>query len=100
MLVKHLLVSHHGAYEFGSPKLPQTLEAVILHALDDLDGKIQAIQSLPEKEPGSKWTAFHRAYGRSFFRGGSGDRTGIPNRGEMRIQEVWKREDFSGWKLG
>lgn len=68
LLVKHMLVSHHGAYEFGSPKLPQTLEAVILHCLDDLDGKIQAIQSLPEKEPGSKWTAFHRAYGRSFYR--------------------------------
>jgi 3'-5' exoribonuclease len=68
MLVKHLLVSHHGAYEFGSPKLPQTLEAVILHSLDDLDGKIQAIQNLPEKEPGSKWTVFHRAYGRSFYR--------------------------------
>ena len=70
LLLKHMLVSHHGAYEFGSPKLPQTLEAVMLHSLDDLDGKIQAIQALPEKEPGSKWTAFHRAYGRSFFRGG------------------------------
>ena len=68
LLVKHMLVSHHGAYEFGSPKLPQTLEAVILHSLDDLDGKIQAIQNMPEKEPGSKWTAFHRAYGRSFYR--------------------------------
>jgi 3'-5' exoribonuclease len=68
MLVKHMLVSHHGAYEFGSPKLPQTLEAVILHSLDDLDGKIQAIQNLPEKEPGSKWTIFHRAYGRSFYK--------------------------------
>jgi 3'-5' exoribonuclease len=70
MLVKHLLVSHHGAYEFGSPKLPQTVEAIMLHSLDDLDGKIQAIQNLPEKEPGSKWTVFHRAYGRSFYRGG------------------------------
>jgi len=69
LLVKHLLVSHHGALEFGSPKLPQTLEAVMLHALDDLDGKIQAIQNLPAKEPGSKWTAFHRSYGRSFYRG-------------------------------
>jgi len=68
MLVKHMLVSHHGAYEYGSPKLPQTVEALILHALDDLDGKIQAVQNLPEKEPGSKWTAFHRAYGRSFYR--------------------------------
>lgn len=70
MLVKHMLVSHHGEYEFGSPKLPQTVEAVILHSLDDLDGKIQAIQNMPEKEAGSKWTAFHRAYGRSFFRPG------------------------------
>jgi len=68
LLVKHMLVSHHGAYEFGSPKLPQTLEAIILHSLDDLDGKIQAIQNLPAKETGSKWTAFHRAYGRSFYR--------------------------------
>lgn len=73
LLVKHMLVSHHGAYEFGSPKLPQTVEAVILHSLDDLDGKIQAIQSLPEKEPGSKWTAFHRAYGRSFYRNPGGE---------------------------
>lgn len=76
MLVKHMLVSHHGAYEFGSPKLPQTLEAVILHSLDDLDGKIQAIQNLPEKEPGSRWTAFHRAYGRSFYRSGQENEPG------------------------
>lgn len=76
MLVKHLLVSHHGAYESGSPKLPQTVEAVILHSLDDLDGKIQAIQNLPEKEPGSKWTIFHRAYGRSFYRPNPGPDNG------------------------
>ena len=73
LLVKHMLVSHHGAYEFGSPKLPQTLEAVILHSLDDLDGKIQAIQNMPEKEPGSRWTAFHRAYGRSFYKSKTGE---------------------------
>lgn len=68
LLVKHMIVSHHGSLEFGSPRLPQTLEAVILHYLDDLDGKIQSIQSLMEKEPGSRWTSFHRAYGRNFFR--------------------------------
>ncbi|HEY3304813.1 MAG TPA: HD domain-containing protein [Candidatus Binatia bacterium] len=72
LLVKHMLVSHHGQYEFGSPKLPQTVEAVILHYLDDLDGKIQSIQYLMEKEPGARWTSFHRAYGRSFFRGEGG----------------------------
>ena len=69
MLLKHMIVSHHGSLEFGSPKLPQTLEAVMLHYLDDLDGKIQSIQSLLGKEPASRWTSFHRAYERSFFRG-------------------------------
>lgn len=73
VLVKHMIVSHHGSLEFGSPKLPQTLEAVILHYLDDLDGKIQSIQSLLEREQGSRWTSFHRAYGRNFFRGKPGE---------------------------
>ncbi|MBI2985850.1 MAG: HD domain-containing protein [Deltaproteobacteria bacterium] len=73
VLVKHMLVSHHGSLEFGSPRLPQTLEAVILHYLDDLDGKIQSIQSLLEKEQGARWTSFHRAYGRNFYRGGGGE---------------------------
>ena len=68
VLVKHMLVSHHGQYEFGSPKLPQTVEALILHYLDDLDGKIQSIQALMAKER-SRWTSYHRTYGRSFFRG-------------------------------
>ena len=69
MLLKHMMVSHHGSLEFGSPKLPQTVEAVMLHYLDDLDGKIQSIQSLLRKEAASRWTSFHRAYERSFFRG-------------------------------
>jgi 3'-5' exoribonuclease len=64
----HAWVSHHCPYEFGSPKLPQTREAVILHSSDDLAGKIQAIQNLSEKESGSKWIMFHRVYGRSFYR--------------------------------
>ncbi|HEV8344075.1 MAG TPA: HD domain-containing protein [Candidatus Binatia bacterium] len=76
MLVKHMLVSHHGSLEFGSPKLPQTLEAVILHYLDDLDGKIQSIQSLMGKERDLRWTSFHRGYGRNFFRGSSEENQG------------------------
>jgi 3'-5' exoribonuclease len=76
MLVKHMLVSHHGSLEFGSPKLPQTLEAVILHYLDDLDGKIQSIQNLMGKERDLRWTSFHRGYGRNFFRGSSEENQG------------------------
>ena len=40
--LKHMIVSHHGTYEFGSPKLPMTPEAVALHYLDNLDAKVHA----------------------------------------------------------
>jgi 3'-5' exoribonuclease len=45
MLVEHLVLSHHGKYEFGSPKLPMIPEAVLLHYLDDLDAKMQTLRS-------------------------------------------------------
>jgi 3'-5' exoribonuclease len=45
MLVEHLILSHHGKYEFGSPKLPMTPEAILLSALDDLEAKMQTLRS-------------------------------------------------------
>lgn len=45
LLVEHLVLSHHGKYEFGSPKLPMIPEAVLLHYLDDMDAKMQTMQS-------------------------------------------------------
>src|SRR5207302_5346835 len=45
-LVKHLLISHHGQYEFGSPKLPLFREALVLHYLDDLDSKMVAARAV------------------------------------------------------
>ena len=51
--IKHMVISHHGEYEYGSPKLPMTLEAVALHHLDNLDAKMasftQLIRRLPER---------------------------------------------------
>ena len=44
-LVLHLILSHHGKLEFGSPKLPMTPEALVLSFVDDLDAKIQAMKS-------------------------------------------------------
>jgi 3'-5' exoribonuclease len=41
ILVEHLVLSHHGRLEFGSPKLPMVPEAILLHYLDDLDAKLQ-----------------------------------------------------------
>jgi 3'-5' exoribonuclease len=56
-LVKHLILSHHGEYEFGSPKLPMFREAVLLHYLDDLDSKMAAIRQALDSERGEEhWT--------------------------------------------
>ena len=69
--VKHMIASHHGQYEFGSPKLPMTLEAIALHHLDHMDAKlastIQLLQAEASIEGG--WTQYQQAHGRKFFRG-------------------------------
>jgi 3'-5' exoribonuclease len=44
LLVLHMILSHHGKLEFGSPKLPMIPEALVLNFLDDLDAKMQAVQ--------------------------------------------------------
>ena len=70
LLLKHMLLSHHGQYEYGSPKRPKTVEATILNYLDDLDSKINGIQTHIAKENAStsRWTAHHRLYDRYFFK--------------------------------
>jgi 3'-5' exoribonuclease len=45
VLVEHMILSHHGRYEFGSPKLPMTPEAILLSALDDIEAKMQAMRN-------------------------------------------------------
>jgi 3'-5' exoribonuclease len=70
LLLKHMILSHHGQYEFGSPKRPKTVEATVLNYLDDLDSKINGIRTHMRKEPASqsRWTAYHRLYDRYFFK--------------------------------
>jgi 3'-5' exoribonuclease len=50
VLVEHMIVSHHGKYEFGSPKLPQFPEALLFHYLDDMDSKMECMRSLVEQD--------------------------------------------------
>jgi 3'-5' exoribonuclease len=45
VLVEHMILSHHGKYEFGSPKLPMTPEALLLNTLDDLEAKMQTLRN-------------------------------------------------------
>ncbi|MDO8427421.1 MAG: HD domain-containing protein [Deltaproteobacteria bacterium] len=71
VLLKHMLLSHHGQLEFGSPKRPKTIEAVILYYLDDLDSKVNTLQSLitEEGEGDSPWTPYQRLFERYIYRG-------------------------------
>ena len=50
LLVEHMLISHHGELEFGSPKVPVFLEALLLHHLDNLDSKMEAMRAAAERD--------------------------------------------------
>lgn len=58
-LIEHLIISHHGQYEFGSPKMPMFPEALMLHYLDDLDSKIESMRAQFVREPDSDWTTYN-----------------------------------------
>lgn len=49
-LLKHCMLSHHGEYEYGSPKLPKTIEAFILHCADNMDAKTKVIEEMLEND--------------------------------------------------
>jgi 3'-5' exoribonuclease len=50
LLVEHMLISHHGELEFGSPKVPVFLEALLLHHLDNLDSKMEAMRAAAQRD--------------------------------------------------
>jgi 3'-5' exoribonuclease len=69
ILVEHLILSHHGSLEFGSPTLPQTREAVALHFLDDMDSKMAAMRTTLDSTGGSEeWTDRNPALRRAILR--------------------------------
>jgi 3'-5' exoribonuclease len=65
-LLEHLIISHHGQYDFGSPKLPMFPEALMLHYLDDLDSKMEAMRAHFQREAESEgpWTSYNASLGR------------------------------------
>ena len=73
VVLKHIILSHHGEYEYGSPKLPMTPEAMALHYLDNLDAKLQLFDTLIQGDVNtdSNWTPFHPNLGRKLFKGSS-----------------------------
>jgi 3'-5' exoribonuclease len=66
ILIEHMIISHHGQYEFGSPKLPMFPEALMLHYLDDLDSKMESMRAQFEREAENEdaWTGYNPSLGR------------------------------------
>jgi 3'-5' exoribonuclease len=68
-VVQHILISHHGQYEFGSPKLPMIREALVFHYMDDMDSKVAAVRAAMAIDSGEEdWSAYSGALGRKFLR--------------------------------
>jgi 3'-5' exoribonuclease len=70
--LEHLVVSHHGSQEFGSPKIPVTLEAVALHHIDNLDAKLASYAAVIERDVAAdgNWTNYNPSIGRKLWKGG------------------------------
>jgi 3'-5' exoribonuclease len=81
-------LSHHGQYEFGSPKRPKFLEAFALHLIDDLDAKMNGLSRFMSRDrQEGAWTDFNRLFERYFLK------AGIPvaeeeNEAELREEEI------------
>ena len=69
-LLKHLIVSHHGIREFGSPEPPKTIEGVLLNLIDEIDSKVNGIREfIALKDPNESWTSYHKLLERYFYAG-------------------------------
>ena len=68
--LRHVMLSHHGDLEYGSPKRPKTVEALIVHFIDDLDAKVNAFQEFIAAAPDdeSDWTPYHRLLERFIYK--------------------------------
>lgn len=71
MRVRHMLISHHGVGEWGSPRPPMTLEAAALHFLEFTDAQLRKFATVlkERREPESAWTTYERTLGRRLFAG-------------------------------
>ncbi len=88
LLLQHLILSHHGRYEYGSPVLPMTREAMVLNFLDDLDAKMNYMDRLSAKnsEDGYQWTDYQRNMERYLYV--SGHPAQLPDREDAKTVEA------------
>lgn len=68
--LEHIILSHHGELEFGSPKVPMTLEAMIIHLADNTDAKLKMVEEfLKNDQTEGEWTEYNRFLSRNFYKG-------------------------------
>ena len=65
----HIVLAHHGSLEYGSPKVPATLEALLVHELDELDSRVSSWLGLMQRDGGDNWTQFDKLYERHIWKG-------------------------------
>jgi 3'-5' exoribonuclease len=91
--ITHGVLAHHGQLEFGSPKLPMTLEAYVVHAVDSLDSRIDSWLDLMARDPGESWTEQTKLYERHLWKGPAPTTRGrAPAEGRGRRAEKRKRQ--------
>jgi 3'-5' exoribonuclease len=77
--LKHMILSHHGTHEFGSPRLPMTPEAIAVNCLDNFDAKVHSFtRDINDDRNGSSaWTPYSHAMQRRLFKGGGANSNGL-----------------------
>ena len=90
----HLILSHHGRHEFGSPCLPMTVEAILLHHLDDIDAKMNYIEKLSDTLEGNdyQWSDYQRPLERFLLLKGHGE-AGKQQAGAHQHRQTYHQKD-------
>lgn len=100
--LRHILLSHHGDLSKGSPKLPMTMEALIISFIDDMDARVENWKKIYEREDGKRWTTYQKMYDRSLYRSSNKESNGEPPScdeqafrpfAQMNLIELLKKDD-------
>jgi len=68
-VLSHIIISHHGLEEWGSPRRPMSLEALTIHYIDNLDAKIMGVKEhMRENMENDRWSGYHRLYESRFYK--------------------------------
>jgi len=85
---KHILVAHHGEYEFGSPRRPKTAEAFVLHFADNIDAKLNQIFGAFETDEPGEWSPFVRTLDRYLYNPARAPREDAPAKPKAKEKDI------------